>query len=183
MFRAIISPLLRSARLCLYSVWYNAPMILPAGDQDEVESFRFHLVLVTNVTGRELVPVPVQSRSRKVAVTVVLMPNAVDTVTWAPDDGWRYHPQYVERFTDINKLYVVVSCWKIIGIHFTMHGPMNVRLQIRNLGPKSVNNHRCQTDRQRHCPHTVINPFAMQIIVVARTKYFQQTYLKITQNK
>jgi len=28
--------------------------------------------------------------------------RAVDTVTLAPDDGWRYRPKHVERFTDIN---------------------------------------------------------------------------------
>jgi hypothetical protein len=26
------------------------------------------------------------------------MPNAIDTVICAPDDGWRYHPKYVEQF-------------------------------------------------------------------------------------
>jgi len=29
-----------------------------------------------------------------------LVPNAVDTVTCATDDGWRDHPKYVEQFTD-----------------------------------------------------------------------------------
>ena len=32
------------------------------------------------------------------------MPDAVDTVVRAPDDGWRYHPKHVEQFPDINKL-------------------------------------------------------------------------------
>ena len=59
--------------------------------------------------------VPIQSRSRQVAVTVSLMPNTVDAVIWAPDDGWRYHPKNVEQFTDINKLYIVASCWIIIA--------------------------------------------------------------------
>jgi hypothetical protein len=57
---------------------------------------------------------PVQSRLRKVAVRVLHMPDGVDKVAWAPADGWRYHPKYVEQFTDINKLYIVASCW-IIG--------------------------------------------------------------------
>jgi hypothetical protein len=35
--------------------------------------------------------------------TVALIPDAVDTVIRAPDDGWRYHPKHVEQFTDINK--------------------------------------------------------------------------------
>jgi len=46
-----------------------------------------------------------------------LVPDAVDTVTSAPDDEWRYHPKHVERITDINKLYIVASCWTIIGTH------------------------------------------------------------------
>jgi len=49
-----------------------------------------------------------------VAVTVHVMPDTVGTVIWAPDDGWKYHPKHVEQFTDINKLYIVVSCWIII---------------------------------------------------------------------
>ena len=28
------------------------------------------------------------------------MPDAVDTVVCAPDDGWRYHPKHVEQFPD-----------------------------------------------------------------------------------
>ena len=55
------------------------------------------------------------------------MPDAVDTVTWAPDGGWRYHQKHVDRFTCINKLYIVASCWKIIGIYFAIHGPLNVK--------------------------------------------------------
>jgi hypothetical protein len=64
-----------------------------------------------------LLAVPIQSRSRKVAVTVLLMPDAMDTVTWAPDDEWRYHMKHAEQFTDINKLYIVASRWMIIGIY------------------------------------------------------------------
>jgi len=30
-----------------------------------------------------------------------LVPDAVDTVVCAPDDGWRDHPKHVEQFTDI----------------------------------------------------------------------------------
>jgi len=44
------------------------------------------------------------------------LPDTVDTVIWAPDDGWRYHPKHVEQFADINKLYIVASCRIIIDI-------------------------------------------------------------------
>jgi hypothetical protein len=39
------------------------------------------------------------------------LPDAVDTVVCAPDDGWRFHPKHVEQFPDINKLCKVASCW------------------------------------------------------------------------
>ena len=39
------------------------------------------------------------------------MPDAVDTVVCVPDDGWRYHPKYVEQFPEMNKLCNVASCW------------------------------------------------------------------------
>jgi hypothetical protein len=45
------------------------------------------------------------------------MPDAVDTVIFAPDDEWRYHPKHVLQFTDINKLYIVASCWTSIDIN------------------------------------------------------------------
>jgi hypothetical protein len=45
------------------------------------------------------------------------MPDAVDTVVCASDDGWRYHPKHVEQFPDkIN--CNVASCWMYIGIAF-----------------------------------------------------------------
>jgi hypothetical protein len=54
--------------------------------------------------------------SRQVAVTEWQIPDAIDTVVCAPDDGWRYHPKRVEQFPDINKLCNVASCWIYIGI-------------------------------------------------------------------
>jgi hypothetical protein len=46
------------------------------------------------------------------------IPDAVDTVVCAPDDGWKYHAKHVEQFPDINKLCNVACCWihKYIGI-------------------------------------------------------------------
>ena len=40
--------------------------------------------------------------------TVWQVPDAVYTVVWTPDDGWRYHPKHVEQFPEINKLCNVV---------------------------------------------------------------------------
>ena len=44
------------------------------------------------------------------------VPDTVDTVVCAPDDGGRYHPKHVEQFPDIKKLSNVASCWIYIGI-------------------------------------------------------------------
>jgi len=30
---------------------------------------------------------------------------------WAPDDGRKTHLKHVERFTEINKFWIVASCW------------------------------------------------------------------------
>jgi len=55
-----------------------------------------------------------------VAVTVRQIPDVVDTVVCAPDDGWRYHPKHAEQVPDINKLCKVASCWIYIGIYFSI---------------------------------------------------------------
>jgi len=70
---------------------------------------------------------PIQSHSRQVTVTVLLMPDTVDTVICAPDDGWRYHPKHVEQFADLHKLYIVAYCWIIIDTFYAMHGPLNIK--------------------------------------------------------
>jgi hypothetical protein len=50
-------------------------------------------------------------RKRQIAVTLWQIPDAVDTVVCAPDDGWNYYPKHVEQFPEINKLRNVASCW------------------------------------------------------------------------
>ena len=45
------------------------------------------------------------------------MPDAVDTVVCAPDDGWSYHSKHVERFPEINRLCNIASCWIYIIIN------------------------------------------------------------------
>jgi len=49
------------------------------------------------------------------------IPDAVDAVVCAPDDGWKYHPKHVEQFPDINKLCNVASCWIYIGTLLGAH--------------------------------------------------------------
>jgi hypothetical protein len=57
------------------------------------------------------------------------IPDAVDTVVCAPDDGCKYDPKHVEQFPDINKLCNVAS---FLDIHvywniLKMHGPIKVK--------------------------------------------------------
>jgi len=63
------------------------------------------------------------------AVRVSIMPDTVDTVLWAPDDGCRYYPKHVEQFAGINKLYIVAACWIIFDTYYTMHGPLKIKFK------------------------------------------------------
>ena len=55
------------------------------------------------------------------------VPDAVDTVVCAPDDGLRYHPKHVEQFPEINKLCNFASCWIYIRIYFRCTGPLTFK--------------------------------------------------------
>ena len=63
-----------------------------------------------------------------------IVPDAIDTVERAPDDGWRYHPKHVEQFPDINKLCNVASCWIYIRIKYrVIHKSLrDFRTRLRN---------------------------------------------------
>jgi hypothetical protein len=64
------------------------------------------------------------------------MPDAVDTVVCAPDDGWKYHPKHVEQFPDINKMSNVASCWmyEYIGILLGARPILHIsRIKVKNI--------------------------------------------------
>jgi len=65
------------------------------------------------------------------------VPDAVDTVMCALDDGWRYHPKHVEQFTDINKLYNVASCWKYFRIYLRCTDPYTLNFSMDISGVKN----------------------------------------------
>ena len=67
--------------------------------QERIQLYLQHLLFVTPL-----------------AIMVWQIPDVVDTVVCAPDDGWRYHPKRVEQFPDVNKLCKVASCWIYIEI-------------------------------------------------------------------
>ena len=91
MFRVVSPPVISSSYHCIHSIWHYWD--------------RYCYLSWSWLDG---------NCSQQAAVTVSLMPDTVDTVIWATDDGWRYHPKHVEQFADINKLYIVASCWIII---------------------------------------------------------------------
>jgi len=81
MFRVEPATIFRSANNCIYSIWYL--------------SHRYcYLPLSWKSWNR------FECAVGGVALTVGQIPDAVDTVVCAPDDGWRYHPKYVQQFPD-----------------------------------------------------------------------------------
>jgi hypothetical protein len=60
---------------------------------------------------------------RLVAVMVWQVPDPVDTVVCAPDDGWKYHPKHIEPFPGVNKLCNVASCWIYIRMYLRCTNP------------------------------------------------------------
>ena len=97
MFRVVSPPIIRITHNCIYSIWHLS-------------------------NGYCYLPL-----SRQVAVTVWHVPDTVNTVVCAPDDGWRYHPKHVEQFPDINKLCNVASCWIYIGIYLRCTDPWTLK--------------------------------------------------------
>jgi hypothetical protein len=64
------------------------------------------------------------------------IPDAVDTVVCAPDNGygWKYHPKHVEQFPDINKMCNVASCWIYNGILLGAHPILHIsRIRVNPL--------------------------------------------------
>jgi hypothetical protein len=116
MFRVVFPPIIRSAYNCIYSIWYlsHRYCYLPLS----WKSWNRFECAVGGV---------------RIAVTVWQIPDAVDTVVCAPDDGWKYHPEHVEQFPDINKLYNVASCWIYIGILLGAHPILHIsRISVKN---------------------------------------------------
>jgi hypothetical protein len=67
--------------------------------QERIQLYLQHLIFVTPLL-----------LSAAIVEELEPVPDAVDTVVCAPNDGWKYHPKHVEQFPDINKLCNVASC-------------------------------------------------------------------------
>jgi len=83
------------------------------------------------------------------------IPDAVDTVVCAPDDGWKYHPKHVEQFPDIDKLCNVASCWiyEYIGILLGAHPILHIS-RVNSCSKCTFNNccrlYLCQVQKTPH---------------------------------
>jgi len=85
-------------QLYLQHLVFVIPLLLSASIMEELE-----LVWVCCEWRR---PPTAHSNQRQIAITVWQIPDVVDTVVCAPDDGWWYHPKHVEQFA--NKINCVV---------------------------------------------------------------------------
>ena len=103
MFRVDPPPIIRSTKLHLQHLVFVKPLLLPAAI---VEELRRSLNSSTVAIG---------------SVMVWQVPDAVDILVCASDDGWKYHPKHVEQFTEINKLCNVASCWLYFGTYFFVY--------------------------------------------------------------
>ena len=87
MFRALIPPIFRSTRLLCYSLWYNAPTMLPAGSL-EAEELKF-----------QVPPLP----DYRPATSSVHYTTSCNTQSSATEDEWDHRPKHVELIGIINK--------------------------------------------------------------------------------
>jgi hypothetical protein len=86
---------------------FVTPLLLSAAIVEELEQVWVIYVWRTPPTAHS---------NQQIPVTLWQIADAVDTVVWAPVDGWKYDPKHVVQFPDINKLCNVASCCVYIGI-------------------------------------------------------------------
>jgi hypothetical protein len=74
-----------------------------------------------------------------------------------PDDGWKYHPKYVEQFSDINKLCNVASCWMYIRILLGAHSFLHIsRIRVNIVSLHDLCGSRTAHTLEKHA-HTFIS--------------------------
>jgi hypothetical protein len=112
-------------RLYLQHLVCVTPLLLSAAIVEELEPVWLCCGLAY-ATHSTLKPVPTLPRERQIAVTVWHIPDAVDTVVCAPDNGWKYRPEHVEQFPDMNKLCNVAPCWMYIRILLGAHPILHI---------------------------------------------------------
>jgi hypothetical protein len=98
-------------QLYLQHLVFVTPLLLSAAIMEELEPVWVSCGWRTPPTAHSNRFQLFHDSGRYVAVTVWQIPDVVETVVCAPDDGWKYHPKHVEQFPDINKQCNVASCW------------------------------------------------------------------------
>ena len=113
MFRVVLPSIIRSTNNCISNIWYLSQLYcyLPLSWKSWNRSECGVNHPQHTQTGSNSSTIAADSTNG------VQIPDAVDTVVCAPDDGWKYHPKHVEQFPDINKLCNVAPCWIYIGIY------------------------------------------------------------------
>ena len=112
MFRVVPSPIIRSANNCIYSIWYLSQVTATCRYRGRVG------------TGLSVLWVPYATHSTQ--NTVWQIPDAVDTVVCAPDDGWWYHPKHVEQFSDKINCVTLNLVGHILEYIFVMFASLSV---------------------------------------------------------
>jgi hypothetical protein len=110
MIRVVLPPIIRSACNCIDGIWYlsHRYCYLPLS----WKSWNRLVCAVGGVRHPQHTLTCSNSFTRAAdSSNGVTIPDAVDTVVCAPDDGWKYHPKHVEQLPDINKLCNFASCW------------------------------------------------------------------------
>jgi hypothetical protein len=105
-------PIIRSANNYLQHLVFVRPLLLPAAIVEDLKLF--YLETALHVSGGNTTHHQERKQlylQHRVLVTTLMLPAAiveeleqvpdtVDTVVCAPDDGWWYHPKHVEQFPD-----------------------------------------------------------------------------------
>ena len=106
----------------VYFIWKTALHVSGGISTHHQEHTQLYLQYLIHV--KPLLLHATHPQLRQEAVTVKHVPDTVNTVVCAPDDGWRYHPKHVEQFSR-NKylncvmLYIVGNISKGIYLRCT----------------------------------------------------------------
>jgi hypothetical protein len=98
MFQVVLPPTIRSAYNCIYSIWYLSHRYCYL--TLSWKSWNRFECAVGGVRHPQHTQTSSNSTIAAYSNNGVTIPDAVDTVVCAPDDGWWYHPKQVEQFPD-----------------------------------------------------------------------------------
>ena len=74
-----------------------------------------------------VVPPPIIRSANNCIYSIWYLSDAVDTVVFAPDDGWWYHPKHVEQFPHKINCVMLHLVGYILEYKFTFHFELKLR--------------------------------------------------------